>query len=98
MAVVYISEFSTLAQFPNQGPQMAAWPPIAEQTVAIGVEAKSQPFGATTRFIRIHTDSACSIMIGANPTATTAKLRMAGNQTEYCGVNPGDRLSVISNT
>ncbi len=41
----------------------------AQQTVAIGVEAKSSAFNAATNLIRVHTDAICSITIGTSPTA-----------------------------
>lgn len=96
MAVLYISEFSSLAKLADI--QVAMMPPLAQQTVAIGVEAKSSAFGANTRFARVHCDAACSIVIGQSPTATTAALRLAADHTEYFGVQPGHRLSVIANT
>jgi hypothetical protein len=75
-------------------------PPLAEQTVAIGAEAKSSAFNASTRYVRIHVDAICSILFGTSPTATTSKKRLAANQTEYFAVPPGQsfKVSVISNT
>jgi orotate phosphoribosyltransferase len=48
--------------------------------------------------VRVHTDAICSIAYGANPTATINSFRMNANTTEYFGVNPGDKIAVISNT
>lgn len=99
MATLYISEYSEAG---IKGPGMlpaAAEPGVTTQTVAIsGTTAQSAAFGATTRFVRVHTDAICSIAFGSNPTATTSKLRMAANQTEYFAVRPGDKVAVISNT
>jgi hypothetical protein len=108
MSVLYISEYRGIAgsRIPPTSADnisdslfVAPEPPLAEQTVAIGAaSAQSAPFSAETRFIRVHTDAACSILVGANPTATTAKKRLAADQTEYFGVRPGDRIAVIENT
>lgn len=99
MATLYVSEYS---QAGTAGPGMlpvAAEPGATTQTVAIGgTSAQSSAFGTTTRFVRVHTDAICSIAFGSNPTATTAKLRMAANQTEYFAVRAGDKVAVISNT
>src|SRR5574343_1500902 len=99
MATLYISEYS---QAGIAGPGMlpvANEPGVTTQTVSIGgTTAQSSAFGATTRFVRIHTDAICSIAFGSNPTATTSKLRLAANQTEYFGVRPGDKVAVITNT
>lgn len=98
MAVCYISEFSDLAHVKTCN--VAMMPPLAEQTVAIGAEADSNAFNASTRFIRVHVDAICSIAIGLTPTASTSTLRMAANTTEYFGVprGAGYKISVITNT
>lgn len=100
MAVFYIAEYGAMkivegfgvSQIPDEDTL------ITEQTVAIGAEAKSAAFNAGTTFIRVHTDAVCSFLYGANPTATTAKKRLAAGQTEYFGVTAGKKISVITNT
>ena len=98
MAVCYISEFTALANV--SGCPVAMMPPIAQQTVAIGVEADSSAFNAATRYIRVHVDAICSIAIGLTPTATTSMLRLSAESTEYFAVplNAGYKISVITNT
>lgn len=101
MATLYITEFNFMGQAPNSAPQMAQEPPLAEQTVAIGVSSTpSSNFQTGTRFVRIHTDSICSIAFGTNPTATALKARLAANQTEYYGVPEGGsyKIAVITNS
>jgi hypothetical protein len=98
MATLYISEYTEAVGRTGGIVPIVLEPPAVEQTVAIGAEAKSFAFGANTRIIRVHCDAICSILIGANPTATTAKKRLPADHTEYFGVTPGDKLSVISNT
>jgi hypothetical protein len=99
MATLYITEFteSALGQVPGHLPMGAL--PGTSQTVAIsGTSAQSSAFGSQTRAIRVHTDAICSILVGANPTATTSNARMAADQTEYFSVQPGEKIAVISNT
>lgn len=60
--------------------------------------ATSVAFNARTRFVRLNCDAVCSVAFGPNPTATTDSQRMSSNQTEYKGVNPGDKVAVIANT
>jgi hypothetical protein len=112
MAKLYISEYVGLAvvgRFAGASGvgAMAQEPAVVDQTpVAIsGTQAQSAAFGSTTKFIRVHTDVICSILIGptslnsgAGPEATTSNKRLAANQTEYFGVSAGQLLSVISNT
>ena len=103
MAVVYIAEYIDLPiGLPNQRGQMVMEPPLAEQTIAIGgtSTACTNPFNATTKMVRIHTDAICSIAFGVAPTATTSTKRLAANQTEYFGVPKGQnyKVAVITNT
>jgi hypothetical protein len=101
MAVLYVTEYSTMGRDPNGVASMAQEPPMAEQTVAIGGGSlQSVAFQPATRFVRLHTDSVCSIEFGPNPTATTTTARMAANQTEYYAVPQGSafKVAVISNS
>lgn len=100
MAVLYIEEYADLPLLGNgQAGQVARAPGVARQTVAIGgTSAQSAAFNAKTRYVRLHTDATCSILFGANPTATTSTPRMAANQTEYFAVTRGDLVAVITNT
>ena len=99
MAVLYITEYQRLAA--AQGAQVAAGqePSVAEQNVAIGAGSlASAAFNARTNFVRLHSDAICSVAFGAAPTAVATAKRMAANQTEFFGVNPGQKVAVITNT
>jgi hypothetical protein len=78
---------------------MAKAPGIAKQTVSLsGSAAESAKFNAETTFIRVTTDTTCSIDIGEEANATTSTPRMYANTVEYFAVNPGDILSAIENS
>ena len=95
MPVLYVTEFSAMATDSWPIPKE---PPNAEQTVAItGSPVSSSVFSTGTRLLRVHTDSICSVEIGASPSAAITNRRLAANQTEYFGVEPGQAISVISN-
>jgi hypothetical protein len=101
MATLYISEYPDVAHGASSSSsfQVAPEPPLVEQTVAISASvAASSAFGGNTRVIRVNTDATCSILVGSNPTATTAKKRLPADTTEYFGVQPGDKISVIANS
>lgn len=100
MAKAYITEYAAFQRIEGYaGPaQIALAPELANQTVTIGAEAKSSAFNAGTRVIRVHVDAICSIQIATAPTATTSMTRLAADQTEYFGVAPADKISVITNT
>ncbi len=100
MPTLYITEFEGRTQ--GEGGSVAAalpLPPLAQQTVAIaGASAQSAALNAKTRFVRVISDAVCSIEVGANPTATAAKMRLPANVPEVFGVTPGQKIAVISNT
>jgi hypothetical protein len=106
MATLYITEYTDMPIDVNARPlNIMAEPPVAEQTVAIGgASAQSSAFNHATRIIRLHTDAICSVLVGANPTATTSNKRMAANQTEYFALpytsqsSSTNKIAVITNT
>lgn len=95
MASLYITGYGSVGA---QHTQVAMTPRTEMQKLAIGSEVKSAAFNANTRFIRVHCDAICSIVIDGSPTAATTDTRLPADAVEYFGVNPGDKLSVISNT
>ena len=97
MATLYIAEFGNLVGLDGKA-QIAPNPPIAEQTVSFSSSTQSSAFNGQTRYIRVHTDAICSILVGSNPTATTSTQRMVAGQTEYIGVTPGHKIAAVTNT
>lgn len=98
MANAYVSEYAYLGGTATGRAPMAQEPALAEQKVAFtGTAAASAAFNAATRYIRIHVDAAASFVVGANPTATTSSKRIAADGIEYFAVNPGDKISFITN-
>lgn len=100
MAVLYIAEFvDVMLARQGQPPELAPMPPLIEQTLAIGAGSVScTAFQTTTRVVRVHTDSTCSIAVGTTPTAVVGSgtvasapgtMRMVAGQTEYFGVPVG---------
>lgn len=100
MAVVDISEYNELAR-DNAGIVLAAGkePSSANQQVSITAGSlQSAAFADTTRFVRVHTDAACRVQFGTNPTAAATSKRMSAGQTEFFGVTPGMKIAVITTT
>jgi len=74
-------------------------PSIASQQVAVGASStQSNPMGATTRFVRLHSDVPCRIAVGVNPVAGPLSMRLAANATEYLGIAPNLRIAAIQTT
>lgn len=99
MAYLFITEYDRLGTDTRTDVEVGREPALATQRVAIsGSSAQSAAFNANTKFVRIHTDQICSILFGANPTATTSTTRLAADSTEYFGVTGGHKVAVINNT
>jgi len=100
MATLYISEAVGINADANGFiPPLMQLPPVAEQTVAIGAtSAQSAAFGSNTNMIRLESDTACSVSVGVNPTATASKMRLAADSPEYFRVASGHKIAVIANT
>jgi hypothetical protein len=104
MSLLRIREYigtASVGRFSSSGAAVPiAQEPGVNQTVMTisGTHAESAPFGKNTRLIRVHTDAICSIEFGDSPVAGTGGCRLAANQTEYFGVSPGQKLSVVADT
>lgn len=101
MSTLYLTELNAIGGGGNHPISGGQWPPVTEQIVSItGASVQSSILNNNTTLLRINVDAACSISIGPNPTATTAKARLAANQTEYFSVprGLGYQVAVISNT
>lgn len=99
MSTLYVSEYTTVCAVGGVAIAQAAQEPApVEQALSISASpTQSAAFGSTTNFVRVHCDVVCSILFGSNPTAVTNAKRLAANQTEFFGVQPGQKLSVILN-
>jgi hypothetical protein len=79
-------------------------PANAQHQVAItGGSVQSSGLAVGTRLVRLHTDVACRVEFGKNPTATSASKRLAANSTEFFGVRQHSdgsltKIAVISST
>ncbi len=95
MATADISEYWSLARDASgQVAQVGAEPSFVDQQLTIGSEVKSAAFKGS--FIRVHVDTDCRVLFGLSPTASSASMRMAAGTTQYFGVTPGHKISIIS--
>lgn len=93
-----ITEYTGLAIDGRGTTVMAgAEPNRLTQNVAISVvPAQSAAFDSATRFVRINTTDDVRVEFGENPTAGSTSLRLGAGATEFFGVLPGHKLSVIA--
>ena len=87
MARLSIREYEHISAVSRGIVPVGEEPAINQQVITIsGTSAQSAAFGVRTRFVRVHTDVACCLDFGTNPTAIQGSCEMAANQTEYFGV------------
>ena len=100
MAFLRVTEYADLAKDVKGNILLAGKEPnLGTQKLAnTGGAVNSTAFGDTTKFVMISTDSICAYKIGLAAVATVANDRLAAGERIYCGVNPGDRVSVILDT
>ena len=96
MANLYITEFQYMENANDIGgvPQVAKLPGTT-QVVTFTTSTQSTAMAVNTRFVRVHSDEACHIAVGSNPTATTSSLRLAAESVEYFGIAPGQKIAAI---
>jgi hypothetical protein len=100
MATLFISEFrNVVSQQTTMQGQMMGQPALVDQKVTVGSSStQSNAFSADTHAVLISTDTACSILFGENPTATTDNLRLPADQNPVpFAVIPGQKMAVIAN-
>jgi hypothetical protein len=102
---LFVTQFRSLSRLPTfqggpPGPALQA-PAIRTDVYTPGAgNAQSAAFDPACAFIRVHTDAAVKIAIGANPDATAATegFRMSAGQTETFGVAPGHLIAYATTT
>lgn len=93
---LYVTEYRGIAHGENGGMiQAGQEPALANQKITIGAtSAQSAAFNEYTYFVRLHCESACHIVFGTDPTATTSTARLSAGQTEFFGVPAGQSYKV----
>lgn len=99
MARLSIREYEHISAVARGIVPVGEEPAIANQTLTIsGASSPSAAFNVRTRFVRIHTDTNCSLDWGTSPVAVAGSCDMVAGQTEYFGVTnaTGMKVAVIS--
>jgi hypothetical protein len=98
MSKVYVTEYSAMPSLGGGAqPQIAPEPPLASQVIDFTAGVASITLGAQTRYVRLQNDAICSMSFtGTN--ATTSDARSPAENVEYKGVQPGSKISAITNT
>lgn len=98
MPILDITEYGELAVTGRGSLIMAGQEPSTRnQQVEIAASSgQSQALSDVTRFVRLHAEAACRVVVGANPTASSTSMRMGAGGTEYLGVSPGLKIAVIA--
>jgi len=96
---LYISECKNLPQIGTTVAVFASQPCTDQAVVDYsGGAASSAAFAATTKYIRVVSDSDCSLLFGASPqTAAATNAYLPAKTIEYFGVVAGQIVSVHAN-
>lgn len=70
--------------------------PGTDQTVTFSTSAQSAAFAASTKFICVISDAAFHYVVGSNPTATTAALKVPANCPMWFGVVAGQKIAAVA--
>lgn len=93
MTKVYVSEYATVPVIAG----LSGEPPVATQIIDYGAGVASVTLSAATRYVRLNNDSICSMSFTGTSAATT-DARSPADTIEYKAVNPGSKISAITNT
>ena len=97
MARLSIREYSNMMEVPRGVAPVGQEPAETYQVMTVlGASTQSDAFGANTRLVRLHTEIDCSVSFGPSPVAVAGSCDMVSGQTEYFGVEPGDKVAVIA--
>ena len=94
MTKVYVSEYSAVPAIAGLAPEP---PYVIEQVIDYSGGAATITLGAATRYVRLQNDSICS-MCFTGSAATTSNARSPAETIEYKIVQPGSKISAITNT
>ncbi len=97
MAKMTISEYADPRDAQGLSGVVSEPAAVVQELTYTGSHAESNAFAATTRVIRINSDSICRFLIGASPTALATSPRSDGS-TEYFSVTGGHKISAITST
>jgi hypothetical protein len=97
MTKVYISEYATIPNVGGVIVQIPSEPPLATQVIDYTAGVATITLGTGTHYVRLNNDSICSMSFtGTN--ATTSDARSPAETVEFKGVQPGSKISAITNT
>lgn len=93
MATLWIREYGTPPQI--TGAPIAPEPGTDKTPVTFTTSTQSAAFSASTKYIAIIGSAAFHYVIGDNPTATTAALKVPADTLLYMSVEAGDKIAAI---
>lgn len=95
MAIAYISEYKNLVTDESGRVIMVpAEPAVTTQVVTFTTTVASAAFAASTRFVRIVSDTKGHFLFGLAPTALATSPYMAADMPEFFGVPRGKSYKV----
>lgn len=97
MSTAWIKEYYGASEYSQPTGVEPALVDQAPVTVS-GTAASSAAFGANTHLVRLVADVGVSYAVGQSPTATANNSYLPANTIEYLVVQPGHKVSFITNS
>lgn len=92
---IRIFEFNQVG--PGGAPVRRAPFPVSQDNATVdGTSRQSSAFADATRFVTIQTDTACHVLFGDNPTATSSGYKLAIGVDYDFAVTPGHKVAWIA--
>lgn len=96
MASLFIREYANIAGARGRSAPVPMEPGTDQSVLTFSTSAASAAFGATTKLVRIYSDTAFHYVVAADPTATTSHLKWPASTPCEFGVLPGQKVAVIA--
>lgn len=101
MATLWIREYSNTGDAGSSrgagaGKAQIAQEPGADQTVTFTTTTQSTAFASGTTYIGMIGSAAFHYVVGSNPTATTAGLKVPADTLIYIGVTAGQKIAAVT--
>jgi hypothetical protein len=97
MATLWIREYQNRGVAgAGRDVQIVQEPGTDQTPLTFTASAQSAAFASTTTYIAIFSSADFHYVVGANPTATTNALKMAGGQLYHIGVTAGQKIAAIA--
>lgn len=98
MSDFHVTEFRSITHLSGVGEaQVLSGPLVSQHLTLTGSNQQSATVNANTKLVRVATQTACFVTVGANPNAISGvRVFMPANSVEVLAVNAGDKIAAVT--